>query len=536
MFVKTLTDMGITLSYHTIGFILFFAAFILIYFVMQASLIRRGLILAANLFFYYYMSGIGALVILIGTSLIVYFGSFMIGIIYINFERNTAEMTRKEKKAELKGYKGRARIFLILSIVLVLAILLYVKIGGLMHFTRVTSVLDLRPGKLLVPLGLSYYTFSCIGYLLDIYWRKTRFDLNYFDLLTGMSYFPIIVQGPIANYGKLFKQFKKLPKFNFERVCFGLQRMIWGFFKKLVIADRLTMYSTTIFGSVGDYAGIEIIIAAVFNALAIYADFSGCMEIVIGASEVLGITLEENFRQPFFARTAAEFWRRWHITLGTWFKDYVYTPIAMSRFFMRRAMKAKERYGAFAAQLAQGVIPLMVVWLLTGLWHGTGMDYIVWGLYWGVLIVLGMVFEPVSAALASFFHTDREAPGYQFLQMARTFVIFCIGRMLTATGTLAGFGLAVERIFAEIRIWVLFDGSLFTHGLDQKDWYVAMFGILVMLIVDILHERSVQLRRTIASQPLLFRWLLYILPILFILVYGIYGAGYDATSFAYGGF
>lgn len=536
MIVKYLTDRGITLSYHTLGFILFFALFLLIFFVMQANIIRRGVILVGNLVFYYWMGGRGALVVVIATSLIVYAGAALMGSVYLQFERSSSGLTNREKKAHLGKYRTRARVFLILTLVLLFGILVYIKAGRLLHFPQVESVSDLRMGKILVPLGISYYTFSCAGYLLDIYWRKTTAEWNYFNLLLGITFFPAIVEGPICNYRKLFRQLKELPGADYTRVCFGMQRMIWGFFKKLVIADRLAVYSGAVFADPGSYAGVEIVLGGVANALALYADFSGCMDIVIGASECMGITLEENFRQPFFAETAAEFWRRWHITLGGWFKDYVYMPMIMRPSAMKRASEIRKKRGAHASQVAQSTFPLLIVWLLTGLWHGTGPDYVVWGLYWGFLIVLGMIAEPFFTKLEAFFGIPVQTSGWRFVRRLRTFFLFVIGRMLTATGSLEGFALVIRRLISSNRLWVLFDESLYTHGLDRKDFYVALLGLLILFVVDLLHEKNMKIRGTIAAQPLVLRWCVYLGAILFILVFGIYGITYDASNFAYAAF
>ncbi len=533
MVIKFLTDRGITLSYHTIGFIVFFAAFLLVYCIMHSGLIRRGIILAANLAFYYFMGGTGALVIVVGTSLVVYAAAALMGSVYLQFERTSADMKNREKKIYLKQYKQRSLVFLVFGIILVLGILVYVKAGRMLHFPKVTSISDLRPGKILVPLGISYYTFSCIGYLLDVYWRKAKTEWNYFNLLLCMTYFLSIVEGPICNYRKLFSQLKELPPMNYERVCFGFQRMIWGFFKKLVIADRIAVYPAAAFASPGRYAGVELVIGMILNVLCLYADFSGCMDIALGASEVIGIELEENFRQPFFAETAAEFWRRWHITLGGWFRDYVYMPIVMKPERMKRVAAVRKNRGPHAAQVVQGTFPLLLVWIMTGLWHGTGLDYLVWGLYWGFLIILGMITEPLFTKIESACGMRTETAGWRVFRRVRTFILFGIGRMITAGGSLEAFLLIMRRMFSELRLWVLFDGSLYTHGVDQKDWYAALFGLILLWIVDLLHEKNIRLRKTIAAQPLLIRWSVYIGAVLFILVFGVYGNTFDATSFAY---
>ena len=390
-------------------------------------------------------------------------------------------------------------------------------------------------GTILVPLGLSYYTFSSVGYLLDLYWKKAKCERDYFRLIVCMTYFPHIVQGPIGRYDKLLKQFAALPGFSYERVCAGLIRMLWGFIKKMVIADRLALFTRAVFASPGEFAGFEIFLAVSLCAVELYADFSGCMDIVIGAAETMGITLDENFKRPFFSKSAAEFWRRWHITLGAWFKDYVYMPVAMSPRFMKTCVNFRKKHGNRAGQIFSSAIPLAIVWLLTGLWHGTGADYVVWGVYWGAVIILGTVLTPEFKKLTAKLAINTESFGYQFFQMVRTYFLFVIGRMFTVTGSLEGFGKLVAGLFKEHRLWTIFDGSLYQHGLDYKNFCVAVIGITAIWISDILGER-INIRESLSKQPLVLRWFVYYSGIVILLIFGMYGEAFDASNFVYGGF
>lgn len=523
------------MTYNSISFVLFFFGFLILYSLAPKVWMRQGIILIGNLFFYRYAGGLGCLAIVIAVSLVTYGTARLMESVYWEYDEKKAGLTPKEQAVLLAGYKKRCKKYLAAGIFLVLGILVYIKIGKLFHWEEVGGLREVRLRKILVPLGVSYYTFSSVGYLLDIFWRKAKCEHNYLKLLMCVTYFPIVVQGPISRYDKLMKQFDRLPGFQYERICSGLQLMLWGFFKKMVVADRLTMYTTTVFGNLEAFAGIEIFFAVLGNTLAIYADFSGCMDIVCGAAETMGITLEQNFKQPFFSKSAAEFWRRWHITLGAWFKDYVYMPIAMSPNFMRFGIKIRKKFGMRAGQIVSSAIPLAVVWLLTGLWHGTGSDYVVWGCYWGVLIILGTVLTPEFKRMKELLHVKTDTFGFELFQMIRTFLLFCIGRMLTAAGSLSGFTLIVRQMFLDHRFWTLFDGSLYEHGLDQKNFYVALFGVLLMWAVDLLQTKY-RLRSLLTEQPLMLRWLVYYGAIAVVLVFGIYGSTYDVSSFAYGAF
>lgn len=511
------------MSYNTFEFIGFLAVFLMIYCLMPNVRMRQIMILIGNLFFYSF-AGKKCLLIVLFTSVVVYLVSRMMERVYAGYELEKAGLTPKEQMALFATYKKRCRKYLIFGIIVILGILVCVKVGKLFEVKTI-----------LVPLGISYYTFSSIGYLLDIYWNKIKCEHNYLKLLMCITYFPTIVQGPISRYNKLMKQFDELPGFDFKRICFGLQLMVWGYFKKFVVADRLSMYTSSIFENLQAHAGVEIVLAVILCAIELYADFSGCMDIVRGAAQAMGVTLDLNFNQPFFSKSAAEFWRRWHITLGAWFKDYIYMPIAMNPHFMRRSMKVRQKYGARVGQLFSTAIPLIIVWLFTGLWHGTGMDYVVWGIYWGVLIILGSFLTPEFKKITSFLKIDTSSFGYRFFQMARTFCLFCIGRMLTVTGSLHGFVIMVKQIFASPKWWVLFNEGIFNYGMDQKEFHVAIVGIIIMWIVDMMHEK-IKIRETLSEQPLVFRWMIYFTAIALIIVYGVYGAEFDASSFVYGAF
>lgn len=523
------------MTYNSIYFAVFFAVFLVLYLIMPNVKMRRMLILLGNLVFYFYAGGLSCLAVVTGTSLIVYVISCRMGKVYAGYDRNKEGLSRKEQTSLLEGYKKRCKIYLQIGMIGVLGILLYVKAGGMLGWEQIFTLKEFRLKTVFIPLGISYYTFSSVGYMLDVYWRKAKCEKNYLKLFTCITYFPIIMQGPISRYDKLMKQFDTLSGFQYERVCYGLQLMLWGYFKKMVVADRLVLYTTTVFSSVSEFAGVEILLAVLGNAIAIYADFSGCMDIVEGAAQTMGVTLEKNFRQPFFSRSAAEFWRRWHITLGAWFKDYVYMPIAMSPGFMKQTFHIRKKFGARAGQIVSAAVPLAVVWILTGLWHGTGKDYILWGIYWGTLIIAGTAFAPEFKKITQFLRVNTETFGWRLFQMARTFALFCVGRMITAAGSVHGFLETVKQMFAETRAWTLFDGSLYTRGLDQKNFYVALFGILLIWAADMLHTKY-NIRESLGRQPLVLRWAVYYSAVALVLVFGMYGSVYDASSFIYAGF
>lgn len=529
---------NLTPSYNSLLFFCGLLIFLAVYFLLRWKKAKQIWILIANVAFYIW-EGWAVFGIVAATSVIVYVLTLRMEDIYCCFERRKKklELTPKEETILLKKYKKRAKKYLWLGFLLILSVWIYVKIGKLWGAQSVHTIQDWISGKgILVPLGISYYSLSVIGYLLDVFWRKTKPERNFICLLMVMTYFPHIIQGPISKYSQLFAQFESLPGFDYERVCFGLQRMIWGYIKKIVIADRLVIYTSAVFSDPSQYAGVEIVLAVILSIFQLYADFGGCMDIVCGISSVIGVQLEENFRQPLFSKSAAEFWTRWHITLGAWTKEYIYLPIAMNPNFLKWTRKVKKSGKPWSASFVKAFLPLVTVWLFTGIWHGTGWDYVVWGMYWCALMTLAKETKPLCDKMIRFMKIDVTRKYYKLWQSVRTCLLFGIGRMFTVTGSLAGCLLLWQRLWCESKVWVLFDGSLYQHGLEQKDFYIALLGIVLILVVDLLHEQGIRICQVLAAQPVFLRWVVYYGAIFTVIVLGYYGPGYQASGFVYGAF
>lgn len=524
------------LIYNSINFCLFLFIITIIYFLIPQKF-RWMVLLAASMVFYI-SAGIEKLPFIVLTSLIVFLSARRLNNVYEAAEREADEQGLKgrERMEFLAPTKKKCKVlYLMPTLLLVVGILCYCKFAArlfdfLYDHISFWTVLDV-----IVPLGVSYYTFSSVGYLLDIYWRKQKPMDNYFKYLLCVSYFPQIVQGPIARYHKLAGEIFKEHSFDYKRVCFGLQLMLYGYFKKLVIADRFALFTQKVFGNIADYEGLTIVIALIFSTFQLYMDFSACMDIVRGASQIFGIQLDENFRHPFCSKSAAEFWRRWHITLGTWFKDYVYMPVVTSGFLAKLTSFIKNKWGKDLAKKINASIPLAVVWLLTGLWHGTGWNYVLWGVYWGVLIICSTIFAKQYKKLAEILHIDMTTRGYQRFQVVRTFFVFTVARLITVPGTLEASAITVKQMFYEFNPWIFWDGSLYQMGLDYKDLCVAFLGLLFVQRVSVLQEKG-SVREMIAQKNIVLRWTIYYIAIFSIIILGIYGAGYNASDFIYANF
>lgn len=522
------------MSYLSLKFALFLAAFLTIYYLVPGTGMKQGVILAGNLVFCW-GAGVSALVIVLGTTFVSYGAAIMIERKYADYERVKADLPLKERVETFNGYKRRCRGYLYAALAIAIAIFAYVKIGRYLGW-QVRGFRGFTLGKsVIAPIGISYYTFMLIGYVLDVYWDKAKAQHNYLKFLMCVTYFPHIISGPFSRLDKLQKQFDHLPKFEYRRFCFGMQLTLWGLFQKLVIAEGLRIFNTTMMAAVEERAGLELVIALVFGVLYSFADFGGCMDIVRGISQAIGVELDENFRQPFFSKNVGEFWRRWHITLGAWMRDYIFIPVTRGRRFRRTGQKI-GRQSRVGGILFNAGIPSTLAWLFSAIWHGTGVQFLLWGVYYTVLLVAAQVLEPTFDMWIQRLHINRESRGWAAWQSIRTVGIFTIGGSLTFNGSVSGCVTLWKRIFAELRPWVLLDGSLYAYGLGQKEFWMVMLCIAVLMTAETLKERGVRIREAIAAKPLVLRWCAYYALIFAILIFGFYGPGYNAADFVYAGF
>lgn len=516
------------------SFLVFIIVVFILYFLVAIN--KRWIILLIASAIFYLGAGLNKLPFILLASLASYYTAIRISKVYEkqNNYLKEHEISKEETKQLQTKNKKKCKIICLIGIGFILAMLIYTKTGNWI-LNSIQNVI--QPGaeskiSIIVPLGISYYTFSAIGYLADVYWKKEKAEKNYFKFLLFVLYFPKILQGPISRHKNLGKQLVEGHRFEYKRFCYGLQLMLWGYFKKLVIADRLAIPVSKVFGSYATYSGSILLTASLLAAVQLYCDFSGYMDIALGISQVFGIELEKNFDHPFFSRSAAEFWRRWHITLGMWFKDYVYMPLVVSPRMMKLTQRTKQRFSTRAGKTVMTSIPLAVVWLLTGIWHGTGWSYVVWGIYWGVLIILSSALEPEIKRLTSLLKINVQAGSWKVFQMARTFLLFCIGRIITIPGDLHATGVIAEKIFTDFQIWQIFDGTLYSLGLDAANFNLAMITILVLWAVSRLQNKG-SVRERIAGCNIVFRWAIYYIAIFAVLIFGIYGPGYDASAFVY---
>ncbi len=517
---------GTNMGYTSFVFLACLPVFFAIFFLLRGKRAKCVWILIANIIFYTWSGGLAALWIVLATAVIVYLAARKIESVYDSSETKKIDPELRKK----------AKRILILAMIAVVGVWVYVKIGRLIWTQSVFTFRDWISGLgIIVPLGISYYSLSMLGYLLDVFWRKTKPEHDFIEYFTVVTYFPHIVQGPISRYQKLFKQIDDLPGFDYKRFCFGLQLMLYGLFKKMVLADRISIFTTQVFGNLSLYNGFEYLVALILCTFQLYMDFSGCVDIARGISQAIGIDLDQNFNHPFFSKSAEEFWRRWHITLGTWFKDYIYFPILVSPRFKKISAKIKKEYGEKQQKVFSTVIPLGTVWIMTGLWHGTGWNYLIWGIYYGTIIISSTLIGDGYKKLTQMLHIDTKTLSYRFFQCVRTGFLFMMGRLITVPATLKDSARILRSMLTTFNPWIFFDGSLLKMGIDFKDFMVIILGLVFVWIVSYYQEKG-SVREMIARQGIVVRWTIYYIAIFSILILGIYGPGYDASAFIYGQF
>lgn len=390
--------------------------------------------------------------------------------------------------------------------------------------------------NLLVPLGVSFYTFSLLGYVIDVYYGIAAPQRNFGKVALYGMYFPAMISGPILQYRECGEQFFEQHSFDYGKVTRGMQRMLWGLFKKLVIAERLRVLVDTVYGGYHDYQGAFIWLATACYAFQLYTDFSGCMDIVLGMSESLGITLPENFRTPFFAKSVAEYWRRWHITLGVWMKDYVFYPLLRSRFFTNLNKSWKKKFGKKKGKQYATFAAMFLLWFTVGVWHGGDWKYVIGSglLHWFYIVMEELLEGPCARAMQKL-HINAGGRAVAAVRMTRTFLLVCIGDLFFRAESVAA---AFAMLKSAVKVWnpeILWNGAVFSLGLDAIETGIAAFSLLLLLIVSVLQQKG-SVRERIAGKVLPIRWLIWYALLFYVILFGCYGPEYSAAEFIYQGF
>ncbi len=498
--------------FNSLNFMVFFPIVVLIYFLFPHK-IRYIWLLFTSYFFYMCWNPTYAL-LLLASTLISYFSALMLEGTKILFKGDSDQEARKRKVA--------MDIVVAFSFVTNLGILFFFKyfefavssinvILGNMHVQLIQPGFDI-----ILPVGISFYIFQALSYTMDVYRGEVEVEKNVFRYAVFVSFFPQLVAGPIERSTNLLHQFRERKYFDYLRIRDGILLMLWGLFQKIVLADRIAVLVDQVFDYYSYYSGLYMVVAAVLFAFQVYCDFAGYSNIAIGTAQVMGFDLMKNFDCPYFSRSVTEFWRRWHISLSTWFRDYLYIPLGGNR-------KGKKRK----------YINLMIVFLCSGLWHGANWTYVIWGGLNGLYQVIGQITKGLKKRINDCLGIKQEVFSAHFLQMIITFILIDFAWIFFRAPSLEDAIGYIGRMFSEFNPWILFDGSLYNLGLSQIEFKIGIFAIVLLLLVDILHYKHFEIRKFLGEQQVWFRWCIYVVAVCILLIFGTYGSEYDASQFIY---
>ena len=503
--------------FNSFQFLIFFPIVLLGYYLIPKK-IRHFWLLLASYYFYMCWNAKYALLILLSTVITYASGRLLEAI----REKGVKSPADAPAASLPDGVTRRMKWVVAGSFLTNLGILFFFKYANFFFsvlaqaFAAAHIALNMPQFDVLLPVGISFYTFQALSYTMDVYRGEIRAEKDFFRYALFVSFFPQLVAGPIERSKNLLSQLREPKPFTLQAAFDGILLMLWGYFLKIVVADRLALFVDTIYADPINYGGTYLILATILFAAQIYCDFAGYSIIAMGAAEILGIKLTENFNAPYFATSVAEFWRNWHISLTTWFRDYLYFPLGGSR----RGTLRKYRN-------------IMIVFLVSGLWHGASFTYVLWGGINGLYQVLGEIFKPVRKKVSSLLHLNPRSLGSRIVATLWTFFLIDVTFIFFRTGRLKETMTVIKQIVTVHNPGVLFTGELYDCGLDRRNFWFAIITVAIILSVDFCKHRGITIRGVIARQDAWFKCVFVALAIVFLLTFGKYGPAYDAANFIY---
>ena len=410
---------------------------------------------------------------------------------------------------------GLKRFVLFLTIFLSAAPLLANKLGEFFFGAGISQ----KEVSWIVPVGISFYTLQMIAYLVDTYKGKIKAQKNPLKYALFISFFPQLIQGPIPRYEQLGKQLFQGHTLKFENLRGGLYRIVWGFFLKFMIADKAALIVNEVFDNYQGYAGLYVLLAGILYSLQLYADFRACTTLAQGVSQMFGIRIVDNFQRPYFAESIKDFWRRWHMSLSFWLRDYIYIPLGGNR----RGRLLKWLF-------------LLITFTISGFWHGDGWKFLVWGLLHAALQIIGEMVHLASEKTGLSGWIQKDPVSNRAVRRIWTFLLVMAAWIIFRAETLEVGFLMLKNMVTVWNPWVLFDDSLLQLGLDWKEWILLLASLFLLWFISSKQEKGIGIRAWIAKRRFFVRWVILIAAIWGIWVFGTYGAGFDAAAFIYGGF
>ena len=493
--------------FNSLDFLIFFPIVLLVYFIIPKR-VKYIWLLIASYYFYMCWNAKYAILILISTII-----TYVSGLLLENVKNKTIIESKKNIQKKL---------IVAVSFLSNLGILFYFKY---INFTldvvkdilaTVNVDLNIPVFDILLPVGISFYTFQALSYTMDVYRDEIYAEKNFFRYALFVSFFPQLVAGPIERSKNLLKQLAVPKQFDYDKAREGILLMLWGFFLKIVLADRIAIFVDTVYGDYLSYPGVYLMVATILFAIQIYCDFSGYSVIAMGAAKILGIELMENFDAPYLSTSVAEFWRKWHISLTSWFKDYLYIPLGGSR---------KGKFRKYLNKL--------IVFLVSGLWHGANLSYVVWGGINGIYQIIGEMTLPFREKIQQILRLNKDTISFKIAQGIITFALVDFTWIFFRANNIEESIDIIKSIVSTYNPWILFDGSLYTCGLDNKNFGLMLIGVVILLFADYCKLKKIQIRQVILKQDYWFRILFFALSVLLILLFGKWGPTFDKANFIY---
>lgn len=487
----------------TLGFLQFIVVGLLIYYMLPQKF-KWILLLVMSVIFYSFVDIRNVFFILAFTTSSYCFGR--------SIEKVSLSTTvKKADKLNNKDFFS-AKFYVISSIIVDVLILVLIKFLPAALYPKTVLYSRYKLFKLFMPIGISYYTLMSISYVLDVYWGKNKAEHNFFRLMLFTGYFPLLVQGPISKWRQLSGEFFKEHKYDFKNIKFGVELMIWGFFKKLVVADRAGVYVNNVFGGNELPQGLNVLVGLILYGIQLYFDFSGGIDVIRGVSECFDVKLIENFKQPYFSNSLGEFWRRWHISLGDWMKDYIFYPFTMSKSCrnIKKVLKKIHVSSKVATQISFAIADLLVFFLV-GIWHGTGSKFLAWGMYNGLILAFSVLATPLYEKQKKLLHINDKSKGWLYFCIFRTLVIVTIGWVFDCGAT------AIEGIKLFVNLFK-FTGENIV-GLGKFQAAIILFGCILQFIVSIIREKGICVREKLSNKPFYLQLIVWTVLFQFILYF-----------------
>ena len=487
--------------FNSIDFIIFFIVVIAVLYLIPARTRLIWLLIAS--YFFYMCWDARFIALIVASTFITYFCGILLG---------RTDGTGKRK--------------------LILAASTVVNLGLLFFFKYFNFTLDIcgrivgreiSPLHIILPVGISFYTFQAVGYTIDCYRHQIEPERNFIRYALFVSFFPQLVAGPIERSKNLLGQIKNLESvtrrelIDPEKIQRGFILMVYGLFLKLVIADRISIFVDNVYEDVNGFGTVGLFLACLGFGLQIYCDFYGYSLIAIGAAGFVGIRLMENFAAPYLATSMTDLWRKWHISLSSWFRDYLYIPLGGSR-------KGQVRK----------YINLLIVMSVSGLWHGADTTFIVWGTIHGILLIVEGILKPAIHKIEEKFGVDKSNIGFMFFRAFPVMFMFSAALVVFRADSLSQALRFFERMFTRPDWWILSDGTVFTYGLNASECVILAASVLILAGADLIRtRRGLTLDAWLMKQFTGFRIVFVALLVIMTVLFGIYGPGFDSQQFIY---